>query len=128
MNEYTRIKNYHPTTRMTWHFLIGAVIVLLLYRNFDLIALGGVSVTGWLSIFLLALVPTLCGYLFLLRSIKRIGAVASGALDFLEPVLAVVFAIIIFSESLTGLQIGGWVLISVSLFNISKVRRGIVWG
>ncbi|MBA7676327.1 hypothetical protein ES703_84568 [subsurface metagenome] len=126
VNEYTRIKNYNPLTRMTWHFLIGALLITLLYRNFDIAALGSVPATGWLSLVLLAAIPTLCGYLFLLKSIKKIGAVASGTLDFLEPVLAVIFAIIIFGESLTLIQAAGWVLISISLINISRVRRKMI--
>ncbi len=117
------LREYHPTTKVFWHFLIAVLLLLLVYRNFQADVFITTPLRGWLTLMLLVAIPQLGGYILLLISAKKIGAVATGALDFLEPVIAVILAVTLFGESLTWLQVAGWVLISVTLICISKLRR-----
>lgn len=116
-------REYNPATKMFWQFLIAVLLVLVMYRNFEVAVFTTTPLKGWLTLMLLVAVPQLGGYAFLLISAKKIGAVATGALDFLEPTIAVILAVMLFGESLTWLQVVGWVLISVTLIFISRLRR-----
>jgi len=122
-NESWKIKEYPMLTRIFWHFLIGPATIAILYRNFSLSTLALVAPMGWVTFGLLALIPCLGGYYFAFKSIKKVGSVATGALSFLEPMVGVILAVVLWKESLTLLQVGGWVLIFISLFNIPKMNN-----
>lgn len=110
-------------SKVFWQFLIAIPIIYLTLGNFKLDDVVSLSSTNWMYIIILVLCCSLGAYLFLVKSIKTIGAVATGALDYLEPILVVILVVAIFSVGINPMQLIGWGLIFFALINIKKIRK-----
>jgi drug/metabolite transporter (DMT)-like permease len=69
------------------------------------------SADGWLVVFALALIPTMIAITTFLAGLPRVGAARASLLSTWEPVVTVILAVIIFSDSFTFIQALGGVLI-----------------
>jgi len=66
---------------------------------------------AWIFIALLALVPTLLGYWLFARALRLLDASTAAIASSVEPVLAVLLALVVLGESATGLQFAGMVAV-----------------
>ena len=105
-----------------WQFLIVSIIVGVLWGNVQLETMTNISLTSWAYLLILTLFCTLGGYLFAILSIKKVGALITGTVDFLEPVIGVALALLILNESMTLTQLVGWGMVIFTIINIKKIR------
>ncbi|MFC2030301.1 DMT family transporter [Chloroflexota bacterium] len=100
---------------VTAYVLAGATIFFWLWGA----ASGGLDFeltrTGWLAVLGLALVPTVVGISALMTGVAILGATRSSIVSTLEPVLAVILAVLILGERPSSMQVlGGALVIAAS--------------
>lgn len=80
---------------------------------------------SWMNLFMLALLPTIVSNMALVKAIKYAGATTTSILGSAEPLVAVLFGVLVFSERLSALGIGGLVVIigSVSYVILAESRK-----
>jgi len=120
---YERLgKIVNTKTIIFYQFLIVALMVTFLWGGIEVDKLTNLSLTSWLYLMILVFFCTLGGYGFAILSIKRVGALITGTVDFLEPIIGVSLAMIILGESMTWIQLIGWFMIIFTLVNIKKIK------
>ena len=117
---------YNFGIKLFWQILIALPIILIIFGHLDMSSISSLDIDGWLKILALVFIVTLGGYGFMLLSIKKVGATITGVLDYSEPILAIIMAMLLFNEELSTIQIFGWVLIIFTLFNINKIRTSVL--
>lgn len=107
---------YIEASSLTLYVLSFACLGIFLYLS---ISHQGISQIGnlrnLLSLFLLALIPTVLSNLTLIYAIKSIGPTATSVLGAIEPLTAVFVGIIVFQEPLTTLTFTGILLIIIAV-------------
>lgn len=98
-------------------------MVLLFFKNISIETISQVDGTTLFYVALLAIVCGIGAYGFMIKSVKEVGATITGALDYLEPVVGISLAIILFGERLSLIQIVGWILIMMSLVGIYRLKK-----
>jgi len=120
---YERLgKVTNTRTIIFWQFLIVTIVVSALWGNIQIETMISISYTSWFYLLILTLFCTLGGYAFAILSIKKVGALVTGTVDFLEPLIGVALAIVILNESISMYQIVGWFLVLFTIFNIKKIK------
>jgi len=114
---------YPVATRFLWQFMIVLPILWAAMGNIQLDKVIALQPIGWFYILLFTFFVTLGGYGFMYLSVKKIGATVTATIDYLEPLIGVILAIMIFSESFTWIQVIGWGLILISIFNVKRIKR-----
>lgn len=115
--------DYGISTKLFWEFLIAFPIVALVMGNIQFGNIIGLSPISWFYLLMFIFFVTIGGYGFLHLSATKVGSTKTAIVEFLEPVIGVILAIIIFSEGATMIQIGGWFLVMLSIFNIKRIVR-----
>ncbi|MGB9880906.1 MAG: DMT family transporter [Anaerolineae bacterium] len=110
-----------PWSILTYALLGGSVALLGLWSTISR-SLPKLSFPAWLSIFLLAVGPTILGYGLYLKAIENIGPSTSAILATTEPLFATLLAWVIFRERITMVQGVGMciVLLGASLTYIGR--------
>jgi drug/metabolite transporter (DMT)-like permease len=86
----------------------------------DLMWLGN-SASGWGILFFLGVAPTLGGFGLYTLSMRYLSPTVSNLIATLEPVFTAVWAYLFLSEVMTGVQLGGSLLL---LFGVTLLRIG----
>lgn len=107
--------------KMFWQFLFVLPFLWLIRGDIQLNLVLTMPLINWVYILLFTFVVTLGGYGFMYLSARKVGATKTATLDFLEPLIGVILAILIFGESFGIVQVIGWVLIMFSIVNIKRI-------
>lgn len=81
------------------------------------------SLQGWGAIAALALVSTVLGFITLFGGLKKLGTTNAAIFSTGEPIVTVVFSMLLLGERVNLLQIGGGVLILVAVLALAKAER-----
>lgn len=117
------LKKYQPFTILFYTFLTATVFILPfsgLVSVENAIKLN--DTTTLLTVFGLALFPTVLAYLFYTEGLKEIEAGKASITAMAEPVAATLIGIFWFEELLSGLQIIGMMLVLFSVLLVQKRR------
>jgi len=88
----------------------------------------GFAAAGWLWLTAIALVSTVAAILAFFAGMARVGPSAASILSTFEPVITVALAAVVFSESLTAIQLlGGFLVLSAVLVMQWPSRRRAEW-
>ncbi len=105
-----------PSGVMTfWALLFGASVFVVTTRFMTGLQAVPPTVTGWMNVLGIALVPTIVSLLFINISIKNIGPTYAAILGALEPVTALAIGIFVFHERITPRIAVGALLILVAV-------------
>ncbi|MBW4438561.1 MAG: EamA family transporter [Pleurocapsa minor GSE-CHR-MK-17-07R] len=112
---------YHPMQVTTITFGAGAVVLVVFNLLAGFVAVQTVS--GWLLIAYLGVVPTALAYWLFQRGLRTVSATAASIITMLEPVVAALLAWWLFGETLPPTGFIGSVLMMLSIFLLSTRRR-----
>lgn len=118
-----KLKSYPMLTKFFWQFIIVIFIFVIFIGDIQIEGVKAMSATGWGYMLIMTFIVTVGGYGFAYLSTKKAGATITATTDFIEPVVGVILAMIIFGETVTWLQVFGWLLIFSSIFSIGWVRK-----
>jgi len=116
-------------TSMLYTFTFGAFFLLLLQRPGTIFWLGS-AVTGWGTLILLAVGPTIGGYGLYTVSLTYLPASVANLIATLEPLMTAVLAFVFLGEKMAGMQLagGGLILLGVLLLRAMELRSNDVQG
>lgn len=122
---HTALRRYTPYTVTTWTFIIAAIGSILISHPADMIAKISVapSIPGLLGFSLLtALVTAVIPFLAYTLGLRSVEASKAGILATVEPMVATLIGIFVFSEPLTLMSGVGVLLIlaAVVILNVSN--------
>lgn len=110
------IKNLSSFETTLLQLMVAATVLLpivLLQFNISMLNMGTKS---WINMLLLGVVHTGIAYLFYFRSIKELKAQSIAILSYIDPVSAVIMAIIFLGENITIVKVIGGILILGSAY------------
>lgn len=85
----------------------------------------GYSLPGWVLVLWIVIMGTIAPYLFVISGLKLLSASTASIFGMIEPVLAGIFAWWWLSESLTGVQLIGCLVVIVGISVADRVRTGV---
>ena len=85
----------------------------------------GFSLPGWVLVLWIVIMGTIAPYLFVISGLKLLSASTASIFGMIEPVLAGIFAWWWLSESLTGVQLIGCLVVIVGISIADRVRTGV---
>ena len=85
----------------------------------------GYSLPGWVLVLWIVIMGTIAPYLFVISGLKLLSASTASIFGMIEPVLAGIFAWWWLSESLTGVQLIGCLVVIVGISIADRVRTGV---
>lgn len=85
----------------------------------------GYSLPGWALVLWIVIMGTIAPYLFVISGLKLLSASTASIFGMIEPVLAGIFAWWWLSESLTGVQLIGCLVVIVGISVADRVRTGV---
>ena len=121
----------------TWGFGVASVILLfaLPIWNFPTAALSSemsllgrfdsYQLPGWVLVLWIVVMGTIAPYLLVISGLKILSASTASIFGMIEPVLAGIFAWWWLSESLTGVQLIGCLVVIVGISVADRVRTGV---
>lgn len=116
-------RGYSPWTTTTYSFACGAVFLALTRRPADFVSMGYAPL-GWAALIVLALVPTLLGYLLYTVSLGYLPVTLVSIIATLEPVFTAIMAFVLLGERLTPPQMmGGAIIVGAVLWLQRRTRR-----
>lgn len=104
------------------HFICFTVLGIILVINFDNSL--NLSYLGWLYVILAGLFYAIAFYLQII-AVKIIGSAQTSLLLYLEPIIAIIAAIILLGESLSFIQTLGVIIVIISLITTNKYFQKI---
>ncbi|MFT4800743.1 MAG: drug/metabolite transporter (DMT)-like permease [Flavobacteriaceae bacterium] len=111
------VKKYNSITLMKWLFLIAFIINFPIGINEFIAVEWSQLPVGIISKLAFVVIgTTFFTYLFNIYALKQLQPSTIGALIYLQPVIAVLFAIIVGSDSLTPIRVGAAALIFIGVF------------
>jgi drug/metabolite transporter (DMT)-like permease len=111
------VSKYSSITLMKWFFLIGLIINIPI--GFSELSMVKWSELSWVSIGQLTFVvvgTTFLTYLFNIYALRQLRPSTIGALIYLQPVLAVLYAVLVGADVLTPLRAGAALLIFAGVY------------
>ena len=109
--------NQQNSQKLTFYVLMfsGAFFMLSTLQGGGLQIIP--SASAGINLLLMATLPTLLSNLALVRSVKNIGSTLTSVLGAMEPLTAIIVGILVFDESLRGLQkdCDAWLAINLSI-------------
>jgi drug/metabolite transporter (DMT)-like permease len=103
-------QHHHPWIVLTWTMLVGTLGLLLTQTPASLIA-PGPHPAPWLLLIVLAVGPTLGGYLLFNLSLRSLPAGVAGTIVMLEAPFATLLAVLLLAEPLVWPQVVGMALV-----------------
>ncbi|HZG69731.1 MAG TPA: DMT family transporter [Herpetosiphonaceae bacterium] len=101
---------HHPWVALTWTMLVGTLALLLTQTPASLVA-PGPNPAPWILLIVLAVGPTLMGYLLFNISLRSLRAGVAGTVVMLEAPFATLLAVLLLAEPLAWPQIAGMALV-----------------
>ncbi|CAJ38104.1 predicted transporter (DMT superfamily) [Methanocella arvoryzae MRE50] len=101
---------YSVLTQLNYIFVIGFIGLLPFYFLTPHHDLSQLSTVSWASLLYLAIFCSIIAYFFFNDAIIKIGPSKSAIYQYLEPVFAVIFAILLLNEPLTGFILVGGIM------------------
>jgi drug/metabolite transporter (DMT)-like permease len=86
-------------------------------------ALEGVTLPLWLLVLWIIVLGTVVPYVLILVGVVRLGAARTGVIGMLEPVAASAAAWVVLGESMTGVQLGGGLVVLAGVALAETARR-----
>jgi len=112
---------YDPFLVATYVNVLGGLCLIpfaLIENSFHKIV--KISFNGWLAILYLAITCSFLGYYIWLYVMKKVGATVTSSFLFAEPLITVLFAIILVEETLSSSIILGGFLIFIGVYLVTK--------
>ena len=113
--------SFAAATFFLFFFNIGSDLFITKQPAFSNLLWLGNSLPGWGLLFFLGVAPTLGGFGLYTLSIRYLSPTISNLIATLEPVFTAVWAYLFLSEILTGVQLGGSLLL---MFGVILLRVG----
>lgn len=121
------LKHYSPLTIIFYTFLCATVVMVPLSGVYSVESLKRLSDPGTLWMIIgLGLLPTVAAYLLYTEGLKRIEAGNASLTAMVEPIAATCFGVFLFGDVLSGLQIGGIILVLLSVFLIHIKNKNTI--
>lgn len=118
LGQMTVGKKDSPLTMTFSMCVVGVIMCSLIYHN-DLPTLVNITPTQISVALFIIVFNTIIPVVMLLESIKRIGATMASLIGISETPFAVLFAFLILSETLTGMQVAGSILVVLSILMVT---------
>jgi drug/metabolite transporter (DMT)-like permease len=119
------MQQYSAVHVMRWVFTLGAIMILPFgWQQFMDVDWYTLDIQQWSALVYIVLGGTFLAYLFNLYGIRHLGASATGAYIYTQPVFAAVIAILFFGEHLNWQKgiAGLFIFSGVFLVNINRTR------
>ena len=117
------VEKYHVFTLMKWLFLIGTIInapvALPEFMEVDWANLPFEAV--WKMVFVV-IGTTFCAYLFNVFALTQLKASTVSSFIYLQPVIAILFAVLTGKDYLTPIKIGAGLLVLLGVYLVSRRR------
>ncbi|SDG49113.1 DMT family transporter [Psychroflexus sediminis] len=114
-------KTYHPITLMRWLFLTAILINLPIgWAEFQAVDWVNMPFSALWRIGFVVLGTTFTTYLLNIFALKHLSASTIGVFTYLQPVIAIAFAIISGADQLNFLKIVASILVFLGVFMVSK--------
>ncbi len=111
------VSKYSSITLMKWFFLVAFIINIPIgYNEFVAVAWSQLSFDIIWKLAFVVIGTTFLTYLFNIYALKQLRPSTIGSFIYLQPVIAVVFAIMVGSDSLTPIRIGAATLIFIGVY------------
>ncbi len=111
------VSKYSSITLMKWFFLVAFIINIPIgYNEFVAVAWSQLSFNIIWKLAFVVIGTTFLTYLFNIYALKQLRPSTIGSFIYLQPVIAVIFAILVGSDSLTPIRIGAAILIFIGVF------------
>lgn len=115
------MKKYAPIDVMRWVFTFGIILILPLgWNEFLKITWSNFHLLEYVLLFLIVVPGTFLAYIFNVYGIKVLGASVAGAYIYLQPVFAVITAMVFLGEQLSIHKIIAAALIFTGVFLANK--------
>ncbi|MCX5905884.1 MAG: EamA family transporter [Deltaproteobacteria bacterium] len=112
-----RMLQGHSSLKVTAYIvLIGAIFLAPFLPNEKGGGWGGISGWAWVAVVYVGIMGNCLAYFLWVRGIKNIGALRTVLYQYLNPVTAILFAVPLLHESLTGTQIIGAIVVFGGIF------------
>lgn len=116
---------YSGVQVLRWLFTIGAVIMIpLCWHDFADTSWSGFNIWQWLALSFVAVGATFLAYLWNVYGISVIGASATGAYIYTQPVFAALIAILFSGEHISLRKLAAAVLIFTGVYLVNLKKRG----
>jgi drug/metabolite transporter (DMT)-like permease len=110
-----RARELSSLVSLAWFSLIAGLLLLVL-ASFEPTSVFPTHWQGWVLVGLLALVAQSLGWWTIARSLPRVEGAVGGLMLLLQPVLATIWGVLIFGESLAALQVAGAVITLAAVY------------
>lgn len=115
------LKKYHPFHLIKWLYLMGFFMILPFgFREVNMIEWQLIPKVAYYKIGFIILFTTFFTYLFNLLALRTLKATTLSVFVYLQPLIASVFAILVGSDSLSGLKIIAASFIFTGVYLVSK--------
>jgi drug/metabolite transporter (DMT)-like permease len=120
------VSKYSSITLMKWFFLFAFIINIPIgYNELSMVNWPELSsVTIWQLVFVVV-GTTFLTYLFNIYALKQLRPSTIGALIYLQPVLAVLYAVLVGADFLTPLRIGAAILIFIGVYLSTRKPKNV---
>lgn len=117
---------YHPITLMKWLFLIGLIINLpICISEFQKVAWLNLPLEAVLKMIFVVVGTTFLTYLLNIFALRYLNASTIGVFIYLQPLLGILFAILMGSDYLNLLKIVAAILIFIGVYLVTKRTASI---
>lgn len=114
-------KTYHPITLMRWLFLTAIIINLPIgWSEFREVDWVNIPFSAFWRIGFVVLGTTFTTYLLNIYALKHLSASTIGVFTYLQPVIAIAFAIVSGADELNFLKVLASILVFLGVFMVSK--------
>ena len=112
---------YHPYTFIKWLFLFGTLFVLPFgYRELSLVNWSSFTPYIWFSALFVVVGATFATYLLNPLALRKLSATTVSTFVYIQPIFAGIFAIIMGSDSISGVKIIAALLIFLGVYLVTK--------
>ncbi|WGK65966.1 DMT family transporter [Croceiramulus getboli] len=118
---------YSSITLMKWFFLIALPMNLpITWNEFSAVAWTALPMRAVLIMLFVVVGTTFLTYLFNVYALKQLKASTIGAFIYLQPVIAVLFAILVGADRLTPIRILAAILIFIGVYLSTRTKKSAV--
>lgn len=118
-----RIAGYPPVYLGIGQMIVSTAVILPAYMAVEGVRLPAIAPASWVWICALALVASALPPILMFRLLRTVTATQLSLVSYLVPVVALLWGILLFGESLHPGQFAGFALILGSLWAINRGRR-----
>ncbi|MCX2680577.1 DMT family transporter [Galbibacter sp. EGI 63066] len=120
-------KKYHAITLMKWLFLTGIIINLpVTISEFTAVEWASLPFDAIWRMAFVVIGTTFLTYLFNIYALKQLKASTIGAFIYLQPLIGILYAIIVGADQLNILKIMAAILVFTGVYLVTKVKKAPV--